>query len=90
MRSAFSGFFDNKWLLLAVLLSLVTHVLVIYVPVLQVAFHTVALTARDWVVTTVVAASLLAGMEIVKLSMRSRRRAAPATDRAHEAVAARR
>ena len=89
-RSAFSGFFDNKWLLLAVLLSLVTHVLVIYVPVLQVAFHTVALTARDWVVTTVVAASLLAGMEIVKLSMRSRRRAAPATDRAHEAVAARR
>ena len=76
-RSAFSGFFDNKWLLLAVLLSLATHVLVIYVPVLQVAFHTVALTARDWVVTTLVAAVLLIGMEAVKLLLRAKRHTAP-------------
>jgi P-type Ca2+ transporter type 2C len=71
-RSAFSGFFDNKWLLVAVLLSLGTHVLVIYVPFLQVAFHTVALTLTDWVVTTLVAAVLLVGMEIVKLSLRAK------------------
>lgn len=77
-RSAFSGFFDNRWLLLAVLLSLATHVLVIYVPVLQVAFHTVALTARDWVVTTLVAAVLLIGMEAVKLLLRAKRFTAPA------------
>jgi Ca2+-transporting ATPase len=77
-RSAFSGFFDNRWLLLAVLLSLATHVLVIYVPVLQVAFHTVALTARDWVVTTLVAAVLLIGMEAVKLLLRAKRLTAPA------------
>ncbi|HEY6381561.1 MAG TPA: cation-translocating P-type ATPase, partial [Pseudolabrys sp.] len=71
-RSAFSGFFDNKWLLVAVLLSLGTHILVIYVPFLQVAFHTVALTLTDWMVTTLVAAVLLVGMEIVKLSMRAK------------------
>jgi Ca2+-transporting ATPase len=76
-RSAFSGFFDNKWLLLAVLLSLATHVLVIYVPALQVAFHTVALTTRDWVVTTLVAAVLLIGMEAVKLLLRAKRHTAP-------------
>jgi magnesium-transporting ATPase (P-type) len=36
-RSAFSGFFENKWLIAAVTLSLFTHVLVIYVPFLQAA-----------------------------------------------------
>jgi Ca2+-transporting ATPase len=76
-RSALSGFFDNKWLLVAVLLSLGTHVLVIYVPFLQAAFHTVALTAVDWVVTTLVAATLLIGMEIVKVLLRAKRRTAP-------------
>ena len=78
-RSAFSGFFNNKWLLLAVLLSLSAHVLVIYVPFLQVAFHTVALTLMDWVVTTLVAAVLLIGMEIVKLLLRAKRLTAPVT-----------
>src|SRR3970282_2399365 len=41
-RSAFSGFFDNGWLIGGVALSLFTHVLVIYVPFLQTAFHTIA------------------------------------------------
>ena len=58
-RSAFNGFFDNKWLIAAVALSLFTHVFVIYVPFLQAAFHTVALSAFDWLVATVVAATLL-------------------------------
>ena len=58
-RSAFSGFFDNKWLLVAVALSLFTHVLVIYVPFLQTAFHTVPLTVFDWLVATGVASTLL-------------------------------
>jgi Ca2+-transporting ATPase len=71
-RSAFSGFFDNKWLIAAVLLSLLTHVLVIYLPVLQTAFHTVALTAEDWAVATAVAASLLVLMEVAKLWFRRR------------------
>jgi Ca2+-transporting ATPase len=76
-RSAFSGFFDNKWLLVAVLLSLVTHIAVIYVPFLQVAFHTVPLNATDWVVATAVSATLLIGMELVKVAVRAKRRTAP-------------
>jgi P-type Ca2+ transporter type 2C len=77
-RSAFSGFFENKWLIMAVALSLFTHVLVIYVPFLQTAFHTVALTLFDWAIATGVAATLLVGMELVKLVLRGEGRPEPA------------
>jgi Ca2+-transporting ATPase len=77
-RSAFSGFFENKWLLVAVAFSLFTHALVIYVPFLQTAFHTMPLTAFDWTIATGVAATLLVGMELVKLVLRLARRP-PAT-----------
>jgi Ca2+-transporting ATPase len=69
-HSAFSGMFDNKWLLGAVVLSLFTHVLVIYVPFLQTAFHTVPLSGFDWAVSTAVAATLLIIVELVKLATR--------------------
>jgi Ca2+-transporting ATPase len=78
-RSAFSGFFENKWLLGAVALSLGMHVLVIYVPFLQTAFHTVPLSSLDWAIATAVAATLLIGMEMVKLALRTEHR--PATVR---------
>jgi Ca2+-transporting ATPase len=73
-RSAFSGFFDNKWLLAAVALSLFTHVLVIYVPFLQTAFHTVPLTINDWLIATAIASTLLIAMELVKIVLRIERR----------------
>ena len=57
-------------------LSLFTHALVIYVPFLQVAFHIVALSGRDWLVATGVASVLLVGMEIFKLALRINRRLA--------------
>jgi Ca2+-transporting ATPase len=76
-RSAFSGFFENKWLIGAVALSLLTHVLVIYVPALQTAFHTVPLTTTDWVITTGVAATLLVGMELFKMVLRMTPAASP-------------
>ena len=69
-RSAFDGFFDNKWLIAAVALSLFANVLVIYVPFLQAAFHTVALSAFDWLIATGVASTLLVGMELVKWVLR--------------------
>jgi P-type Ca2+ transporter type 2C len=72
-RSAFKGFLENKWLLVAIGFALGTHVLVVYVPFLQTAFHTVALTATDWLVATVVSASLLAGMELAKFFLRRHR-----------------
>jgi Ca2+-transporting ATPase len=70
LRSAFSGFFDNIWLLTAVLLSLLTHIAVIYMPLLQTAFHTVPLSGLDWIIATGVAAVLLIAMELVKLIQR--------------------
>jgi Ca2+-transporting ATPase len=69
-RSALSGFFDNKWLIGAVILSLLAHLLVVYVPVLQTAFHTVPLLLADWLVITGVTATLLVLMELVKLVLR--------------------
>ncbi|MGA7488609.1 MAG: cation-translocating P-type ATPase [Xanthobacteraceae bacterium] len=74
-RSAFSGFFENKWLIAAVALSLIMHVLAIYVPFLQTAFHTVALSLFDWTIATAVAGTLLIGMEAVKAALRIERRA---------------
>jgi Ca2+-transporting ATPase len=72
-RSAFDGLFENKWLIVAVAFSLLTHVLVIYVPVLQAAFHTVPLSASDWLVATGIGATLLIGMELAKVVLRVKR-----------------
>jgi P-type Ca2+ transporter type 2C len=78
-RSAFAGLFENRWLIGAVLVSLFTHVLVIYVPFLQNAFHTVPLSAFDWVVATVVASTLLLAVELGKVALRAQRSAKPAS-----------
>jgi Ca2+-transporting ATPase len=72
-RSALVGFLENRWLIGAVALSLFTHVLVIYVPVLQTAFHTVALSAFDWAIATSVGATLLILTELYKRGVRPRR-----------------
>ena len=81
-RSAFIGFFQNKWLLVAIAFSLGTHILVIYLPALQAAFHTVPLSLRDWAVATGVASTLLFAMEGAKIALRARdaRVAAQAAD----------
>jgi Ca2+-transporting ATPase len=73
-RSAFSGLFENGWLLAAVAASLLAHVLVIYVPFLQAAFHTVALSSSDWLIATAVAAILLLATELAKLVLRMNHR----------------
>jgi P-type Ca2+ transporter type 2C len=77
-RSAITGFLENKWLIGAVVVSLVTQALVIYVPVLQAAFHTAPLSAFDWAVATGMGAVLLVLMEPFKMALRARRRSAPA------------
>ena len=53
---------------------LITHVLVIYVPFLQTAFHTVALSSSDWLIATAVAAILLLATELAKLVLRMNHR----------------
>jgi Ca2+-transporting ATPase len=81
-RSALPGLLENKWLLVAIAFSLGAHMLVVYVPFLQVAFHTVALSLSDWLLATGVSASLLVAMEVAKLFLRrhERRRAVLASD----------
>jgi len=66
-RSAFADLFSNPWLWGAVLLSLALQVAVVYVPFLQSAFSTVALTWRDWLGCAAVASSVLWIREISKL-----------------------
>jgi Ca2+-transporting ATPase len=55
-RSIFrSNIFQNKMLILAVVLSLTIQLMVVYVPFLQDVFGTVALTGRDWLIIMAIA-----------------------------------
>jgi Ca2+-transporting ATPase len=74
-RSAFSGMFANKWLWIAVLLSVSLQICVIYAPVLQRAFSTTNLAFADWLRCAVVASSVLWLRELSKLVARGRRTA---------------
>ncbi len=76
-QSAFVGMFSNKWLWAAVLLSLVLQAAVIYIPFLQQAFSTAALSSTDWLKCAAVGSSVLWLSEGVKLLARARRPRAP-------------
>jgi magnesium-transporting ATPase (P-type) len=66
--SVFSiGFFSNKYLWLAMLLSIGLQVAVVHLPFMNSIFHTVPLGAMDWVYTIAISASVLIFGEIVKL-----------------------
>ena len=69
-RSAFAGLFHNKWLLFSVLLSIGLQVLVIYVPFLQSAFDTYALSLKDWLICVAVASTVIWTREIFKFIAR--------------------
>jgi P-type Ca2+ transporter type 2C len=75
VRSAFSGLFTNRWLWLAIGLSVGLQVLVVHVPFLQRAFGTVDLSADDWLFCTAVASSVLWLREVSKWLVRLRSRA---------------
>jgi Ca2+-transporting ATPase len=70
-RSAFYGLNKNYWLWLAVGLSLLLQIVVVYVPIMQQAFDTVPLTLQDWVLCAAVGSSVLWLSELKKLVMRS-------------------
>jgi Ca2+-transporting ATPase len=69
-QSAFHGLFHNKWLWLALALSLVLHIAVVYVPFLQQAFSTMSLSLADWLRCTAVASSVLWLRELSKIVTR--------------------
>jgi Ca2+-transporting ATPase len=70
--SSIRGLFSNPWLWLAVWVSVLLQLAVVYLPFLQQAFGTVALSGRDWLVCTAVASSVLWLRELVKLLGRQR------------------
>jgi Ca2+-transporting ATPase len=66
-RSAFVGVFTNGWLWAAVGGSVALQVVVVYLPFLQRAFGTTALTAGDWALCFAVASSVLWLRELGKV-----------------------
>ncbi len=70
-RSAFRGLFVNRWLWLAIILSIVLQATVVYVPFLQRAFSTVSLSFGDWLRCVLVASSVLWLREISKVIPRA-------------------
>lgn len=73
-QSAFIGLFRNRWLWLAVGMSVALQVAVVHVPVMQQAFSTVGLNADDWLLCAMVASSVLWLREIEKAIRRAVKR----------------
>ncbi|MBI2725060.1 MAG: cation-translocating P-type ATPase [Polaromonas sp.] len=69
-RSAFANLFVNPWLFGAVTLSALLQVAVVHVPVLNIAFGTVPLSANQWLVCAAMASTVLAYSELRKLLIR--------------------
>jgi P-type Ca2+ transporter type 2C len=70
VTSAFRSLFTNKWVWLAILISLLLQVAVVYIPPLQTAFKTVPLQFTDWLFCLAVASIVLWGRELTKMAMR--------------------
>ncbi len=73
-RSALRDLRANRWIWLAVVISALLQVAVIYLPPLQQAFGTVALNATDWAVAIGASSVVLWVREVWKLIVRSAQR----------------
>jgi magnesium-transporting ATPase (P-type) len=69
--SAFRRLFVNPWLWGAIAVSVLLQLAVVYMPVLQTAFGTTALTAHQWLVCTLMASAVLWVDELRKLAIRA-------------------
>lgn len=61
------GFFSNLYLIVSIIISIAMLFAVIYIPILQNAFKTFVLSAKDWIYVFLVSASVFIIMEIKKL-----------------------
>jgi Ca2+-transporting ATPase len=76
-RSAFHLLLSNIWLWVAVGVSLVLQIAVVYIPLLQEAFSTVPLAVVDWLVCAGVGSSVLWLSEVKKLILGRSRTSTP-------------
>ncbi len=60
------GIFRNRWLVIAISTAVALQIAVVYLPFLQVAFHTVPLSIESWAVVILAGGSLFAVEEIRK------------------------
>lgn len=74
LRSAWHGMLANRWLWAAVLAGVALQIAVVHLPLLQAAFGTTPLSAGQWLLCTVMAASVLVWGELTK-AVRRRMRA---------------
>lgn len=65
--------FTNRWLWGSILLSLLLQIAVVYIPLLQLAFSTVALSLPDWLLCLGVSSSVLWGRQLVYLLLPHKR-----------------
>jgi P-type Ca2+ transporter type 2C len=65
-RSVLHRPFANRWLNLAIMWEVFLLVLIVYVPFLQTPFGSFSLPAEDWVIVTVLAASVVPVLEATK------------------------
>jgi P-type Ca2+ transporter type 2C len=63
------GLFTNLWLILAIVISFLITLAIIYLPFLQEPFHTYPMTLSDWVIPTIAGISIILVVEIAKLIM---------------------
>ena len=61
------GVFKNRWLVAAIAWEITLLMLIIYVPALQTAFRTYALSGQDWAISVGAASTIFIGVEIFKL-----------------------
>jgi Ca2+-transporting ATPase len=71
-RSAFTHLFTNHWLWIAIIASTALQALVLYTPVMQRAFGTVALGPGDWLVCAIFASAVVWVSELMKVIRRRR------------------
>jgi Ca2+-transporting ATPase len=73
-QSAFVNLFRNHWLWIAIGVSIVLQIAVVYIPALRRAFSTAPLSVSDWLVCGGVASSVLWLRELSKLVVRGAKR----------------
>ena len=73
-RSVFAGLLRNRWLWGSTVSMVALQVLVLDLPFLERAFHTVALSPAQWMRCALIASTVVCGMEAVKWMRRNYRR----------------
>ena len=70
------GFFKNRYLILAIGISILLQISIVYFPPLQVVFRTVPLTLQDWLIIILLSLSIFVVVEVFKFFIRYRARQA--------------